>query len=340
MKMADEQQPAASSLSGMERAAILLMSLGEQEASEVLRHVGAREVQRIGTTMAALPSVTRDQALEVLDNFVTTVEEKTSLGIGSDDYVRTVLKQALGDNASSMIDRILLGRKSKGLEAMKWMDPRSVAEMVRQEHPQIIAIVLAYLESDQAAEVLSQLPEQVRADVIMRVATIDGIPPAAFEELDSVMEKQFQGTENVKSSSVGGIRAAAEMLNLVEGATEEQIMSRISEHDDMLSEKIRDEMFVFDNIADLDDRSIQTLLRDVESKSLTKAVKGADQSVKEKIMRNMSRRASEMLEEDIEAMGPVRLSDVEAAQKEILGVVRSLSDEGQIEFGGKGEEYV
>jgi len=340
MKMANEQRQEAGGLSGIERAAILLMSLGEQEASEVLKHVGAREVQQIGSTMAALPSVTRDQALQVLDSFVTAVEEKTSFGIGTDDYVRTVLNRALGDNASSMIDRILLGRKSKGLEAMKWMDPRSVAEMVRQEHPQIIAIVLAYLESDQAAEVLGLLPDQIRSDVIMRVATIDGIPPAAFEELDSVMEKQFQGSENVKSSSVGGIRAAAEMLNLVDGATEEQIMSQIRENDEVLSEKIQDEMFVFDNLVDLDDRSIQTLLREVESKSLTRAVKGADQGVKEKIMRNMSRRASEMLEEDIEAVGPVRLSEVEAAQKEILTIVRRLADDGQIEFGGKGEEYV
>ena len=338
--MANEQRQEGGGLSGIERAAILLMSLGEQEASEVLKHVGAREVQQIGSTMAALPSVTRDQALQVLDSFVTAVEEKTSFGIGTDDYVRTVLNRALGDNASSMIDRILLGRKSKGLEAMKWMDPRSVAEMVRQEHPQIIAIVLAYLESDQAAEVLGLLPDQIRSDVIMRVATIDGIPPAAFEELDSVMEKQFQGSENVKSSSVGGIRAAAEMLNLVDGATEEQIMSQIRENDEVLSEKIQDEMFVFDNLVDLDDRSIQTLLREVESKSLTRAVKGADQGVKEKIMRNMSRRASEMLEEDIEAVGPVRLSEVEAAQKEILTIVRRLADDGQIEFGGKGEEYV
>src|SRR6056297_3272013 len=203
--MQDERhKKAPAALSGMERAAILLMSLGEEGASEVLKHVAPREVQRIGTTMASLPSVTRDQALQVLDSFVTAVEEKTSFGIGTDDYVRTVLNRALGDNASSMIDRILLGRKSKGLEALKWMDPRSVAELVRQEHPQIIAIVLAYLESDQAADVLGQLPEPIRADVIMRIATIDGIPPAAFEELDSVMEKQFQGSENVKSSSVGG----------------------------------------------------------------------------------------------------------------------------------------
>ena len=339
MKMADETGK-GDGLSGIERAAVLLMSLGEEQASEVLKHVGARDVQKIGTTMASLPSVTRDQAQNVLDGFVATVEEKTSLGIGSDDYVRGVLQKALGDNASSMIDRILLGKKSKGLEAMKWMDPRSVAEMVRQEHPQIIAIVLAYLESDQAAEVLSLLPDQVRPDVIMRVATIDGIPPAAFEELDSVMEKQFQGTENVKSSSVGGIRAAAEMLNLVDGSTEEGILSSIKESDQALSEQIQDEMFVFDNIGDLDDRSIQTLLREVDSNDLPKAVKGADQAVREKIMRNMSRRASEMLSEDIDAVGPVRVSEVEAAQKEILSVVRRLADEGQIQLGGKGEEYV
>ena len=337
--MADEMGD-GDGLSGIERAAVLLMSLGEEQASEVLKHVGARDVQKIGTTMASLSAVTRDQAQKVLDGFVSTVEEKTSLGVGSDDYVRGVLQRALGDNASSMIDRILLGKKSKGLEAMKWMDPRSVAEMVRQEHPQIIAIVLAYLESDQAAEVLSLLPDQVRPDVIMRVATIDGIPPAAFEELDSVMEKQFQGTENVKSSSVGGIRAAAEMLNLVDGSTEEGILSSIKESDQALSEKIQDEMFVFDNIGDLDDRSIQALLREIDSNDLPKAVKGADQAVREKIMGNMSRRASEMLGEDIEAVGPVRVSEVEAAQKEILSVVRRLADEGQIQLGGKGEEYV
>ncbi len=340
MMMADNSKAKGSGLNGIERAAILLMSLGEQEASNVLKHVGAREVQRIGTAMATLPSVSRDQVVDVLDQFVGAVEEKTSLGIGSDEYVRKVLSGALGDNAGSMIDRILLGRKSKGLEAMKWMDPRSVAELIRQEHPQIIAIVLAYLESDQAAEVLSQLPEQIRPDVVIRMATIDGIPPAAFEELDSVMEKQFHGNENVKSSSVGGIRAAAEMLNFVEGSTEEMILSQIREHDEGLSSRIQDEMFVFDNLMDLDNRSIQTLMREIDSKLLTKAIKGADQSVKAKFLQNMSRRAAEMLEEDIEAAGPVKVSEVEAAQKEILVTVRRLADEGQIELGGKGEEYV
>lgn len=329
-----------SNINGAERAAILLMSLGEEQASEVLKHMGARDVQRIGTSMATLKNVTRDQALEVLDTFVTTVEEETSLGVGSDDYVRRVLEQALGDKATSLIDRILLGRKSKGLEALKWMDPRGVAEVIRQEHPQIIAIVLAYLESDQAAEVLELLPERVRPDVIMRIATLDGIPPSAFSELDEVMEKQFSGNENLKSSSVGGVRAAAEILNLVEGNTEESVLASVRESDEALSQDIQDQMFVFDNLVEIDDRGIQTLLRDVQSDTLVIALKGADQEVREKIFKNMSKRAAEMLEEDLEAKGPVRLSDVEAAQKEILGTARRLADQGQLDIGGKGEEYV
>jgi len=327
-------------ISGAERAAILLMSLGEEQASEVLKHMGARDVQRIGTSMATLKNVTRDQALEVLDTFVTTVEEETSLGVGSDDYVRRVLEQALGEKASSLIDRILLGRKSKGLEALKWMDPRGVAEVIRQEHPQIIAIVLAYLESDQAAEVLDLLPERVRPDVIMRIATLDGIPPSAFNELDEVMEKQFSGNENLKSSSVGGVRAAAEILNLVDGNTEESVLAGVRESDETLSQDIQDQMFVFDNLVDIDDRGIQTLLRDVQSDMLVVALKGADQGVREKIFNNMSKRAAEMLEEDLEAKGPVRLSDVENAQKEILGTARRLAEQGQLDLGGKGEEYV
>jgi flagellar motor switch protein FliG len=340
--MADSEQGTkpASQLNGLERAAILLMSLGEEQASQVLKHMGARDVQRIGSSMASLQSVTRDQAMEVLDTFVTTVEEKTSLGVGSDEYVRTVLNQALGDKASSMIDRILLGRKSKGLETMKWMDPRSVAEMIRQEHPQIIAIVLAYLESEQAAEVLSLLPEQVRPDVMMRIATIEGIPPSAFDELDEVIEKQFSGSENVKSSSVGGIRSAADILNHVDGATEQQVLEMLNETDEVLSQKIQDQMFVFENLVELDDRSIQTVLREVETNRLAVALKGAEQEVRDKILKNMSRRASEMLSEDMDAMGPVKLSEVDAAQKEILTIVRRLSEEGQIEMGGKGEEYV
>lgn len=324
----------------MDRAAILLMSLGEQEASTVLKHMGAREVQKVGNSMASLSGVSREQVNGVLDSFIATVEEKTSLGVGSDDYVRRVMQDALGDKASNMIDRILLGRDSKGLESLKWMDPRSVAEMIRQEHPQIVAIVLSYLDNDQAAEILGFLPERTRPDVIMRIAMLDGIPPSALSELDDVIQRQAMGSENVKSSGVGGVRTAAEILNLVDGGTEQGVLDAVKKSDESLGQRIQDEMFVFDNLVDIDDRGIQTILRDVQSDILVVALKGADPSVKDKLLKNMSRRAAEMLDEDLEAKGPVRLAEVEAAQKEILITVRNLADQGQIEIGGKGDEYV
>ncbi|TCO76601.1 flagellar motor switch protein FliG [Chromatocurvus halotolerans] len=338
--MSDEKKGGQEPLSGVDRAAILLMSLGEQEASTVLKHMGAREVQKIGNSMASLSGVSRDQVNQVLDAFITSVEEKTSLGVGSDDYVRRVMQEALGDKASNMIDRILLGRDSKGLESLKWMDARSVADMIRQEHPQIIAIVLSYLDSDQAAEILSLLPERARPDVVMRIATLDGIPPSALSELDDVIQRQSTGSENVKSSSVGGVRTAAEILNLVDGLTEQGVLDAVRKSNEGLSQRIQDEMFVFENLADIDDRGIQTILREVQTDLLVVALKGADQTVKDKLMKNMSRRAAEMLNEDLEAKGPVRLAEVEAAQKEILGAVRNLADQGQIELGGKGDEYV
>ncbi|NDY97139.1 flagellar motor switch protein FliG [Wenzhouxiangella limi] len=327
-------------LSGADRAAILLMSLGEEQASEVLKHMGAKDVQRIGAAMAAMQAVNRDQAEEVLEAFVTTVEDQTALGVGSHDYVRRVLNQALGDKGANLIDRILIGRDSKGLENLKWMDPRSVAELIRMEHPQIIAIVLAYLEADNAAEVLASLPERIRPDVIMRLATLDGIPPSAFQELDEVLERQFAGSDNVKSSMVGGIRSAAEILNFVDGANEQLVLKTVSEADENLSQQIQDQMFVFENLLDVDDRSIQTLLREITTDTLVIALKGADDELLDKFVSNMSKRAAEMLTEDLDAKGPVRLSEVEAAQKEILGAARRLEEQGEINLSGSGEEYV
>jgi flagellar motor switch protein FliG len=327
-------------LSGPDRAAILLMSLGEEQASEVLKHMGAKEVQRIGAAMASLQAVNRDQAEDVLDEFVTTVEEQTALGVGSHDYVRRVLNQALGDKGANLIDRILIGRDSKGLENLKWMDPRSVAELSRMEHPQIIAIVLAYLEADNAAEVLSALPERIRPDVIMRLATLDGIPPSAFQELDEVLERQFAGSDNVKSSMVGGIRSAAEILNFVDGANEQLVLKVVGEADESLCQQIQDQMFVFENLLEVDDRSIQTLLREVTTDTLVVALKGADDELLDKFLNNMSKRASEMLTEDLDAKGPVRLSEVEAAQREILAAARRLEEQGELNLSGSGEEYV
>ena len=336
MKVAER----STDINGADRAAILLLSLGEEQASEVLSHMGAKDVQRIGAAMAGLQSVNREQAELVLDEFVSTVEDDTSLGVGSHEYVRRVLNQALGDKATNLIDRILIGRDSKGLENLKWMDPRSVAELIRLEHPQIIAIVLAYLEADNAAEVLSSLPERLQPDVLMRLATLDGIPPSAFQELDEVLERQFAGSDNVKSSMVGGIRAAAEILNLVDGATEQLVLKTVSEADENLGQQIQDQMFVFENLLEVDDRSIQTLLREITTDTLVIALKGAEPDLLDKFVNNMSRRASEMLLEDLETKGPVRLSEVDGAQKEILAAARRLEEQGEITLTSSGEEYV
>jgi flagellar motor switch protein FliG len=331
----------AGKIPGPERAAILLMSLGEQEAAEVLKHMGAKDVQKVGQAMAALSNVPRERVNSVVDRFVTDLDTQTSLGVGADDYVRRVLVNALGEGkASGLIDRILLGRNSKGLEALKWMETRAVAELIRGEHPQIVAIVLAYLDADQAADVLSMLPDRMRSDVLMRIARLDGIQPAALRELDEIMEKQFSGGNNLKASSVGGVKVAANILNLMDTQTETAIIQRIGELDDDLSTRIQDLMFVFDDIAEIDDRGIQTLLREINSDQLSNALKGADPRVKEKLLKNMSKRAAEMLQEDMESRGPVRLADVEAAQKEILAVARRLSEAGEITAGGKGEHFV
>jgi flagellar motor switch protein FliG len=227
------------------------------------------------------------------------------------------------------------------LEALKWMEPRAVAEIIRQEHPQIIAIVLSYLEGDQAAGVLSLLPERTRADIVMRIASLDGIQPAALKELDDIMEKQFSNNSSVKSATVGGTKAAANILNFVDGTTQAEIMDAIKEADAELGQTVEDHMFVFDNLSGVDDRSIQTLLREVSSDSLLLAIKGCDEALKEKFLKNMSKRAAEMLRDDLEAKGPVKLSEVEAAQKEILAIARRLAESGDMVLGGGGgEEYV
>ena len=328
-------------MTGADRAAILLMSLGEADAAAVLKHMGPKEVQKVGAAMATLQNISKTQASGVLEHFVREVSEQTALGVSSDEYVRNVLVSALGEEkAGGLIDRILLGRNSKGLEALKWMDPRAVAEIVRLEHPQIIAIVLSYLDADHAAEVITHLPEKVVAEVVMRIATLDGIQPNALQELDQILEKQFSGNASAKTSSVGGVKSAASIMNFMDSTMEERIMGMIAEQDEELSQRIQDLMFVFDNLMDVDDRGIQMLLREVQTDTLIIALKGADDALKEKIFKNMSKRAAEALRDDLEAKGPVRLSDVEAAQKEILTIARRMADAGEIILGGGGDQMV
>ena len=332
----------AHKLNGTERAAVLLLSLGEAQASEVLKHMGPKEVQRIGSAMATLKNVSRDSVNHVLENFVETVQQQTALGVGTEEYLRKVMIQALGeDKASGLMDRIMMGSSTKGLEALKWMDARAVAELIRLEHPQIQAIVLSYLDPDHAAEVLNFFSERVRPDVLLRIATLEGIQPQALKELDEIMERQFSGNQNVQSSTVGGVKAAANILNFVDTAIEGEVMEMIKDVDAELGQQIQDLMFVFDNLIEVDDRGMQQLLREVSSDTLILALKGADETMREKIFSNMSKRAAEIMRDDLENKGPVRLSEVENAQKEILSIARRMADSGEIALGGKGgEQYV
>jgi len=327
-------------LTGVQRAAVLLLSLGEQDAAEVLRHMNAKEVQKVGIAMATLASVQRDQVMRVMDQFNVELDKQTSLAMGADDYVRKVLVQALGeDKAAGLIDRILLGRNTSGLDTLRWMDPRAVADLVRGEHPQIVAIVLAHLEGDQAAEVLKLLPERLRADALLRIAALDGVPSGALEELNQIMERQFAGSPSRKPSRMGGMKAVADILNFMDTGQDQALLGAISQADPDLGTRIGELMFVFEHLAELDDRQMQTLLRDVPSERLGVALRGADARVRDKITRNMSQRAAQILLEDMEARGPVRLAEVEAAQKEILAIARRLADEGTITLAG-GEALV
>jgi flagellar motor switch protein FliG len=329
-------------ISGSERAAIFMMSLGEHKAAEVLKHMAPKEVQKIGTIMASLNNVSNEKVESVMDAFVEKANEQSGVGVDSDEYIRNMLTNALGeDKAGNVIDRILLGKSSKGLDSLKWMDPRAVAGVVQSEHPQIIAIVLSYLDGEHAAEVLQNLPERARSEVLMRIATLDGVPPAAIQELNQVLEKQFANNSSIQSSGVGGVKAAADILNFLDGDVESSITEVITEQDAELAMEIQNLMFVFDNLLEVDDRGMQAILREVQSEQLIIALKGADDAIKEKIFGNMSSRAAEMMREDLEAKGPVRLKEVEDAQKEVLGVAQRLAEAGDISLGGKGDdEYV
>ena len=327
--------------SGVEKAAILMLSLGEGEAAEVLKHMTAKEVQKVGQAMASVGGVSREQIEKVMGDFAIALDKQTSVGIGADDYVRKVLVQALGeDKAGSVIDRILLGRNSSGMEMLKWMDPRAIADLIRNEHPQIMAIVLSHLEPDQAADTLRNFPERVRADVLLRVATLDNVPPVALNELNEVMEKQFAGAQGSKATTIGGVKVAANILNFVDSGQDQVILGAIGKIDQALSDQIQDLMFVFDDLATLDDKSMQAVLREVPGDRLPLALRGGSDEVKEKVLRNMSQRAAAILKEDMDDRGPVKLSEVEAAQKEVLQIVRRLADEGTISLSGAKDEFV
>ena len=330
-----------STLSKVDQAAVLLMSLGEKDAAAVLRHLGPKEVQRLGTAMTQLQNIQRDQVEEVVNSFLIEAQTLTGLGVGADSYIRKMLVEALGeDKANSLVDRILLGGNTTGLDTLKWMDARSVADLIRHEHPQIQSIVVAYLDSDQAAEVLANLSDKQRVDIIMRVAALDSVQPMALQELNSILEKQFSGNAASQTKAMGGVRVAAGIMNHLDTGVEGELMESIKEIDEDLGGQIQDLMFVFDDLKKVDDRGIQALLREVSSEVLILALKGADDELQEKIFKNMSKRAAELLRDDLEAKGPVKVSEVETAQKEILTIARRMADSGEIVLGGSGEEMI
>lgn len=337
----ENQQELLAKLSKVERAAILLMSLGEKDAAEILKHMGPKEVQRVGTAMATLQGVRQEQVEAVVLEFLQAVSGQTGMGLGSDDYIRNMLKQALGDDkAGALIDRILLGGSTTGLDSLKWMESRQVADLIRHEHPQIQAIVISYLDADQSAEILSNFDEKVRLDIIMRVASLEAVQPAALQELNDILERQVTGKAGSQTQQMGGVKVAAGIVNLVDSKIASDLLEQIKENDEEMGTQIQDLMFVFDNLIDVDDRGIQTLMREVSTDLLVVALKGADSAVQEKIFKNMSKRAAELLRDDLEAKGPMKVSDVENAQKEILTIARRLADSGEIVLGGAGEAMV
>ena len=324
---------------GIEQSAVLLLSIGEDEAAEVLKHLGPKEVQKLGQAMANLSAVPREKIETVLNKLLDQTGAGSPVSVDQ-DKIRAMLTKALGDDrAANLISRILQGGDTAGIESLKWMDAATVADLIKNEHPQIIATILVHLEFDQAGEIIKMFSERLRNDVLLRIATLEGVQPTALNELNEALTRLLAGaSSNIKKAAMGGIRHAAEILNFVGQQAETSIVDNVREYDPDLAQKILDEMFVFENLMDVDDRGIQLLLREVQSDSLIVALKGAPPELREKIFKNMSQRAAEMLREDLESKGPVRLSEVEAEQKEILKVARRLADEGQIVLGGKGED--
>lgn len=328
-------------LGEIDKAAILLISLGETDAAEVLKHMGPKEVQMIGEAMAQLNNVPQTRVESVVGDFMGLVSDQTGIGINNDIYIRSMLNQALGEEkAKTLLDRILMSTNTSGLDTLRWMEPRQITEIIRYEHPQIQAVVVAYLEPDAAAGVLGFFDDKQRLDILMRVAALDRIQPQALQELNDILERQFAGASGASSATLGGVKSAADIMNFIESGIEAELMEGIKESDEHLAGSISDLMFVFDNLMEVEDPAIQAILREVSTDVLVVALKGADVSLQEKIFRNMSKRAAELLRDDLEAKGPVRVSEVEEAQKEVLTVARRLADEGEIVLGGGGEAMV
>ena len=328
------------SVTGTQRAAVLMLLLGEEQAASIISYLNPKEVHALGVAMVQVAELSQEAVNAVLDDFVATIKRQTSLGLGTADYVDKVFRRALGnDKAASVLGRINPGHSSKGLDILTWMDARSIADMIQGEHPQVVAIILSVLENVVAADVLSFLPADSRAEVMQRVAKLETVQPSAMEELEAIMKKQFSSNSSAKSSSFGGIKAAANILNLTKSALEASVMGGLRTLDEDLMQKIQDNMFTFENLVSVDNKGIQVIMRNVDPDQMMIALKGASDPVKEKFFSNMSERARGMFKDDMEAKGPMRLSDVELSQKNIIRTARKLADAGDLVLGG-GADYV
>lgn len=324
---------------GVDRAALLLMALGEESAAEVFRNLGPREVQKIGTAMAKIESPSREEMAEILEQFKLDSEKLSGLSVDTDEYLRSVLIRALGDEkGNQLIGRILQGSDTSGIEGLKWLDSLAIAELVKNEHPQIIATILVHLDYDQAAEIVATFPERLRNETLLRIAVLEGIQPVALRELDSVLKDLLAGGGNIKRSAMGGVHAAAEILNYMSGTQEQSALENVKAYDAELAQAIIDEMFTFDNLIDLDNIAIQLLIKEISGEMLTIALKGAQAPIRQKFISNMSRRAAELFTEDIASRGPIRVSEIEEKQRAILQVVRTLAENGQIAIGKNAED--
>ena len=336
-KNKDDDKDAFERLTGTQKSAILMMLIGEEEAAEILKNLSPREVQHLGSAMYSVQGLGQDLVNQVLDEFLAIIKEQTSLGLGAGNYIRNVLTKALGDDkAQSVLTRITPTSQERPIEILDWMDARSIAELVVDEHPQIIALVMSYLDAGLASDVLLSLPDELQPDVVYRVATLETVQPEALRELEDVMQRKFKSNATLRASQVGGVKAAAQIMNFTKQDTESLIMEVIGEEDRNLMQAIQESMFVFDNLLDSDDKSLQTLLRNVETEDLVLALKGADEPLRDKLFSCMSSRAAANLADEMEALGPVRLTEVQDAQKRIINIARTMSDEGTIVLAGRG----
>ena len=339
-EMTPELEKELAEMTRTQRAAVLMLLVGEQQASEIIRYMSPKEVQELGAAMVQVADLSQEAVNFVLDEFIATLKKQTSLGLGTSDYVEKVMKRALGDDkAASVLNRIMPGQGSKGLEILSWMDARAIADMIRGEHPQVTAIILSVLEHSVAADVLSFLPGELRPEIIQRVAALDVVQPSAMEELEAIMKKQFANNSSAKSSSFGGVKAAAKIMNFTKTELESTVMKGLEDLDPDLMLKIQDNMFTFENLTAVDNKGIQVLMRNVEPDQLMTALKGASEAVLERVVGNMSERARGMFKDDMDAKGPLRISQVEDAQKQIMRMARKLSDAGDLILGG-GADFV